>query len=166
MKKYKNKPIGKFKSALEKLCDEELKKAGLSHAYEKTRHILQNKLSYPSWEKVSRKGKKVYILIENVSRITYTPDFSGTYKGVDWIIETKGKRTSTFNIKWKMFKRLLNEENQNILLFQPSNKTEILESIKIIKDHAEAKEARTKERSNKVPTIKSRGHKQRARRTG
>lgn len=137
--KYGNKPTGRFKSTLEKVCQDELKKAGLPFAYEKTRHILQDKLTYPSWEKVSRKGKKVFIMVDNVSKITYNPDFSGTYNGVDWIIETKGKRTSTFNVKWKMFKKLLSESNKDIMLFMPSNKTEILESIKQIKEHGERK---------------------------
>lgn len=149
-KKYGNKPTGKFKSTLEKICDEELRKAGISHSYEKTRYVLQEGLSYPSWEKVSRKGKKVFIPVENASKITYTPDFSGIFKGVQWIIETKGKRTSTFNIKWKMFKKLLENNNQKVLLFMPSNKSEILRSIEIIKNY-EYKTSRKKRsyKSNK-----------------
>ena len=147
-RKYKNKPQGKYKSTLEKICDEELTKAGLSHSYEKTRHILQDKLSYPSWEKVSRQGKKVYIPIENVSKISYTPDFSGKYNGVNWIIETKGKRTSTFNIKWKMFKKLLDDSNEDVLLFMPSNKSEILKSIETIKKYGETRKQQRPSKGN------------------
>ena len=135
--KYKNRPIGKYKSVLEKICSEELEKAGLEYAYEPERFIILDKFNYPSWEKVSRKGKKVFIEINNVSKITYAYDFAGNYKGIDWVIETKGKRTSTFNNKWKFFKRKLKDSNKDVLLFLPSTKSEILQSIQIIKDHAE-----------------------------
>lgn len=135
--KYKNRPIGKYKSVLEKICSEELEKAGLEYAYEPERFVILDKFNYPSWEKVSRKGKKVFIEINNVSKITYAYDFAGNYKGIDWVIETKGKRTSTFNNKWKFFKRKLKDSDKEVMLFLPSNKNEILQSIKIIKEHAE-----------------------------
>lgn len=135
--KYKNRPTGKYKSVLEKICSEELQKAGLEFKYEPERFVILDKFNYPSWEKVSRKGKKVFIEIDNVSKITYAYDFAGNYKGIDWIIETKGKRTSTFNNKWKFFKRKLRDANKKVLLFLPSTKGEILQSIQIIKEHAE-----------------------------
>ena len=138
--KYKNKPTGNYRSGLEKICGEELLKAGLDFKYEAERFTILDKFKYPSWERVSRKGKKVFMEVYNVSKITYTYDFSGNYKGIDWIIETKGKRTSTFNNKWKLFKQRLSEENRNVLLLMPSTKYEILQSIKLIKEYAVTKE--------------------------
>lgn len=49
-------------------------------------------------------------------------------------METKGKRTADFNIKWKLFRKYLQENDIEVTLFMPTNKKEILESIKIIKD--------------------------------
>ena len=49
-------------------------------------------------------------------------------------METKGMRTPDFNIKWKLFKRYLMEQQLKYILFMPTSKKEIIQSIEIIKE--------------------------------
>ncbi len=131
MNKLRNKPIGKYKSRLEKIAAELLEESGLEFKYEPW--VVELKQPFvakvKSYERIGK--KKVYKLQSNkIKGITYTPDFVG----VDWIIETKGVRTADFNIRWKLFKKYLLDNNLEYRLYMPGSKKEIVESIKLIKN--------------------------------
>lgn len=106
-----------FRSHLELYCYECLKSAKIPFGYETNTYILQEGFEYDSLErsgKVMRSKKKL-------RPITYTPDFIGQ----NFIIETKGKRTKDFDIKWKLFKYYLYKNNIKMALYMPTNKKEI-----------------------------------------
>jgi hypothetical protein len=136
MAKHKNKPTTydgiRFRSGLEVVCYKLLKKHKIPFKYEKVKYTLTPTFKYevPSYEIVTRNKKKVFTKqYDTVPKITYTPDFVGD----NWIIETKGQRTATFNVKWKLFKKYLSEAGMQYHLFMPSNEAEILQSINMIK---------------------------------
>jgi hypothetical protein len=135
--KFKNTPTSvgtkKYKSKLEATCHELLTEAGIPFEYEPITYNLLSSFKYemPSYEKIKRKGKKVFTEQRpHIRAITYTPDFVGS----NWIIETKGYETEKFKVQWKLFKKLLKDTNKKVYLFKPTNKTEIKESIQIIKN--------------------------------
>ena len=71
---------------------------------------------------------------KKILNIKYTPDFIGK----DFIIETKGRANESFPIRWKLFKRLLIENNfitqqpVNWTLYKPQNQKECDETIRLI----------------------------------
>ena len=128
----------KFKSTIEKTCFVLLTEAKIEFEYEKDIYVLLDKFKYPSMESMKKKGKKVFINNPTIRSVKYTPDFTGTFSdGKKWVIETKGMRTTTFNIKWKMFKHLLITEGKDVSLFMPTNKQEILKTIEEINNYEE-----------------------------
>lgn len=143
--KYKNvvENIGplRVRSKLEKYCYEALEQAGVPFNYEEIRFNLLSKGSYENCIESKSKsvpGKtrktKIFEHSPRFRSVTYTPDFSGTYAGRSWIIETKGMKTPAFNIKWKMLKEALKEYKLDYDLYMPSNRKQINETIKIIKN--------------------------------
>lgn len=125
--KYKNKSTGKFRSGLEEFCDTQLKLNKIDFKYEEWKVELfpKFKSSIVSYES---KAKALVIVSPNIRNMTYTPDFVGD----NWIIETKGRETPDFKIKWKMFKKYLEDNNLEYTLFKPTNQKQVLETIKII----------------------------------
>lgn len=121
MAKYKNKTSGIYRSDLEKNCALLLKENNVDYEYEKYKVLLQDKVKLDVLS--IEKGKT----IKTIRKITYTPDFVGN----NWIIETKGKRTPDFNIKWKMF--LKNIDPKYKLVCIASNKKQITDCINQIK---------------------------------
>lgn len=79
-------------------------------------------VSYERW------GKQ-FKSVSSIRKISYTPDFIGD----GWVMETKGKRTADFNLKWKLFRRYVETHKLDLILLMPTNKKEILKSIEIIK---------------------------------
>lgn len=153
MSKYKNKTSTKdghtFKSKLERTCYDLLKKEELEFNYEDKKFVLipTTKCTFDSYERVRRKGKNTYTLkSRTVPKISYRPDFVGD----GWIIETKGYETAAFRLKWKMFKKYLEDNNLKYVLFKPHNKTEIIKSINIIKSLTNDKDKTKSSRLTKV----------------
>lgn len=135
--KYKNTIVladtGQFKSKLEWYAANELTKEKLTFEYEPFSITLLDKTPMISWEKYGKSFKK----IEYARPITYTPDFIGNW----WVMETKGKRTADFDLKWKMFKHYLYvNKMDDFVLFMPTNQKEIRHCIEIIKDINQEKE--------------------------
>jgi hypothetical protein len=127
--KYKSVAVGKYRSKLEKFCAKELTDNKIKFKYEEWKVELIPKFisSIISYEKTA----KGYVPISpNIRSITYTPDFVGD----NWIIETKGQETSDFKIKWKMFKKYIDDNSLNYTLYKPTNQKQIKETIKLIKD--------------------------------
>ena len=65
-----------------------------------------------------------------VRDITYTPDFIDP-EG-KWIIECKGFANERFPLKWKMFMKLLMEQDDPPVLFMPRNQKQILQTVEMI----------------------------------
>ena len=126
--KYKNKKVGNFRSKLEQFCAKELTTNNIPYEYEAWKVELLPKFTFPNicYEKNSKSSYTE--ASEKIRSITYTPDFVGS----NWIIETKGKETSDFILKWKMFKNYLVENNLNYMIFKPTNQKQIKETVKII----------------------------------
>jgi hypothetical protein len=89
--------------------------------------IPSRKYDTISFERIGKQFKP----IATTRSVSYTPDFVG--KG--WIIETKGMKTPDFQIKWKLFKKYLDDNNKEVSLFMPTNKKEIIQSINYIKNN-------------------------------
>jgi hypothetical protein len=120
--KYKNKTTGIYKSELEKNCSLLLKENSIPYEYEKHKILLQDKVKL---DLISlEKGK----IVKTLRKITYTPDFVGS----NWIIETKGKRTPDFNIKWKLFLNKIDPKYKLVCI--AANKKQINECINQIKN--------------------------------
>lgn len=49
-------------------------------------------------------------------------------------METKGKRTDAFNIRWKLFKKYMLDEQLPFALFMPGNLKEVKFIIDLIKN--------------------------------
>ena len=128
--KYKNKKWGKFKSNLEVMAARLLDEAGLEYEYEPwvIKVVKPSKWNGVSYESVGK--KKAFKQVNLIRKVDYTPDFVGK----NWVMETKGMQTQDFIIRWKLFKRYLEEEGLDYTLFMPTNKKQIEESIKIIKE--------------------------------
>ena len=119
-----------FKSTLEIRCYKSLEKAGLipAFSYEPKSYVIVDSFNYTEdcWEKTNNSSfqKKT----NSIRNISYTPDFVS----IGCIIETKGRATDVFTMRWKLFKKHLVDTNTALPLFIPSNQQEIDECIKII----------------------------------
>ena len=147
-KKYKRKkPINKkvrnatvcrkdgieFKSKLELYTYNKLKQNKLGGEYEKHRFDLLEKFEFKnsSVEKHRKKGEYIYGKISNKIRgITYTPDFVNIKDR--WIIECKGYANEQFPLRWKLFKKMINENGLDFDLYLPTNQTQVEETMKLI----------------------------------
>lgn len=111
---------------LENYCWKRLVEEKIPFVYEREFELL------PSFESKA-------VIIEKVNRgmrrkrskhlnMIISPDFSGN----NWVIETKGLRRPDFDLRWKLFKHLIKEEDW--LLLMPGNQTQVDVSIQILKD--------------------------------
>lgn len=121
----------KFRSMLEAFCYRKLKEAGIENDYEKHKYVLLEGFHYAnsSYEDNGKTGyqdKKKY----KVRDITYTPDFVDP-KG-KWIIECKGFANERFPLKWKMFKKLMMEQDDPPVLFVPRNQSQCIKTVEAI----------------------------------
>lgn len=128
MLKYRNSPVDQFRSKLEKTAATLLGEAEIEFEYEPWEVVLLDpfQVEFLSYERI---GKNFKQQSKRVRSIKYIPDFVGR----GWIMETKGKKTADFQIKWKLFKRYLIDNDMSFVLFMPTNKKEIITSIEIIK---------------------------------
>lgn len=144
-----------FKSNLEITCYRLLKKNGMIFEYEKHKFVISNPHTINSLvtiycstlttievKKSTSENKKREVsvfkkLSNNISAITYTPDFTMEYKDYFIIIETKGKANDVYPYKRKLFLKFLstfaNLKNKKIIFFEPHNYSHIEEMITIIK---------------------------------
>ena len=105
-KMHQVKKIDGYDSKLEKYCAEQLQLAGIEYKYPGPTYVFVEPFKYEGLLYERKKGSKEMVLkSSHVRKLTYTPDFIGK----SWIIETKGHRTNEFNIKWKLFKKHLND---------------------------------------------------------
>ena len=131
--------LGKFKSTIEKYCNDQLRAAGLKFDYEGKEYLLLDKFRYPNrYLKMTAKRKDLSDRSDSVQLpIRYTPDFVA--KDESWVIETKGYLHShhDFPMRWKLFLRHLVDNDMDCAVYIAKNKYQIdqvIEDIKRLQD--------------------------------
>ena len=127
-----------FKSTLEVSVYKALINNGFTPEYEKHKFILWKGIK-PTVPYFTLNSKKEDILnLRKLANITYTPDFYLEYEGLKIIIEAKGKENDTFPIKFKMFRKIIEEkeDSNNYMIFEVFSVKQLLRIIQIIKEYA------------------------------
>jgi hypothetical protein len=124
-----------FKSRLEYYMYSILKLAGLSFEYEGESFVVlesfkdENRLYTKHSKSFVQKGER------RVLGIKYTPDFIVKVDGeIRFIIETKGRINESFPIRFKLFRKYINDRNLKWDLFIPTNQKQCDETLKLIQD--------------------------------
>ena len=120
-----------FASGLEKYMYQALKKAKIEAEYEGKTFVLIDNFEFElsSYERQSNgKGQFVNRGNKKILPIKYTPDFVGK----DFIIECKGRANESFPIRWKLFKRFINDWQPRVTLYKPQNQKECDQVIELI----------------------------------
>tara|TARA_R100001510_G_C7656754_1_gene217164 strand:+ start:6999 stop:7451 length:453 start_codon:yes stop_codon:yes gene_type:complete len=131
----RKKNLGKFKSGIEKYCNDQLRAAGLEFGYEEKEYLLMDKFRYPNrYLKMTAKRKDLTDRSNSIQLpIRYTPDFVA--KDGSWVIETKGYLHShhDFPMRWKLFLHHLVENNMDCAVYIAKNRYQIDRVIEDIK---------------------------------
>jgi hypothetical protein len=120
-----------FASGLEKYMYQALKKAKIKSKYEGETYILQEsfKFNNKSYERQSNgKGEMKDRGQKKILNIKYTPDFVSD----SFIIECKGRANESFPIRWKMFKKYVNDNLKHVTLYKPQNQKECDKVVELI----------------------------------
>ena len=121
----------KFASGLEKYMYIALKKAKIKAIYEGETFVLQEGFMFntDSFERQGNgKGDMVNRGQKKILNIKYTPDFVSD----SFIIECKGRANESFPIRWKMFKKYVNDNLKHVTLYKPQNQKECDKVIELI----------------------------------
>ena len=120
-----------FASGLEKYMYMALKKAKIKATYEGQTYVLQDSFAFEvdSYERQANgKGDLVNRGQKKILNIKYTPDFISD----SFIIECKGRANESFPIRWKMFKKYVNDNLKHVTLYKPQNQKECDKVIELI----------------------------------
>ena len=121
----------KFASGLEKYMYIALKKAKIKATYEGETYVLQETFQFDidSYERQSNgKGDMVNRGQKKILNIKYTPDFISD----SFIIECKGRANESFPIRWKLFKKYVNDNLKHVTLYKPQNQKECDKVVELI----------------------------------
>ena len=121
----------KFASGLEKYMYMALKKAKIHAIYEGSTFELQEGFMFDvdSYERQGNgKGTMINRGQKKILNIKYTPDFVSS----SFIIECKGRANESFPLRWKMFKKYVNDNLKHVTLYKPQNQKECDEVIELI----------------------------------
>ena len=121
----------KFASGLEKYMYIALKKAKIHAIYEGATFELQEGFMFDvdSYERQGNgKGAMINRGQKKILNIKYTPDFVSP----SFIIECKGRANESFPLRWKMFKKYVNDHLKHVTLYKPQNQKECDEVIELI----------------------------------
>ena len=121
----------KFASGLEKYMYQALKKAKIGAIYEGATFELQKGFMFDvdSYERQGNgKGTMINRGQKKILNIKYTPDFVSD----SFIIECKGRANESFPLRWKMFKKYVNDHLKHVTLYKPQNQKECDEVINLI----------------------------------
>ncbi len=124
-----------YRSKLEVYTAKTLEENGLVAEYEKNKFLLQEKFEFKPvcFENYTKKGVEIFgIARDNIQGITYTPDFVDP--NFKWLIECKGYSTPQFDLKWKIFKKYLVNNDIMMDLYLPKNQKQVRETIELIKN--------------------------------
>ena len=120
-----------FASGLEKYMYQALKKAKIKAVYEGETYILQDSFEFnnESYERQANgKGEMKDRGQKKILNIKYPPDFVSD----SFIIECKGRANESFPIRWKMFKKYVNDNLKHVTLYTPQNQKECDKVIELI----------------------------------
>ena len=120
-----------FASGLEKYMYIALKKAKIHAEYEGATFVLQEdfKFEIDSYERQANgKGDMVNRGQKKIQSIKYTPDFVSS----SFIIECKGRANESFPLRWKMFKKYVNDNLKHVTLYKPQNQKECDKVVELI----------------------------------
>ena len=120
-----------FASGLEKYMYMALKKAKIKATYEGQTYVLQDSFAFEvdSYERQANgKGDLVNRGQKKILNIKYTPDFVSD----SFIIECKGRANESFQIRWKMFKKYVNDNLEHVTLYKPQNQKECDKVVELI----------------------------------
>jgi len=121
----------KFASGLEKYMYIALKKAKINAVYEGATFEVQEGFMFnvDSYERQGNgKGDMVNRGQKKILNIKYTPDFVSP----SFIIECKGRANESFPLRWKMFKKYVNDNLKHVTLYKPQNQKECDKVIELI----------------------------------
>ena len=121
----------KFASGLEKYMYIALKKAKIKAKYEGETYTIQEGFEFDvqSYERQSNgKGEFKNRGSKKILPIKYTPDFVSR----SFIIECKGRANESFPLRWKMFKKYVNENLKHVTLYKPQNQKECDKVVELI----------------------------------
>jgi len=120
-----------FASGLERYMYQALKKAKIRAVYEGATFVLQEGFMFDvdSFERQGNgKGDMVNRGQKKILNIKYTPDFVSD----SFIIECKGRANESFPMRWKMFKKYVNDNLKHVTLYKPQNQKECDKVIELI----------------------------------
>ena len=121
-----------FASGLEKYMYQALKDAKIKAQYEGKTFVVSEGFDFPntSIERCANgKGEFKDRGNKKILPIKYTPDFVGE----GFIIECKGRANESFPMRWKMFKKYVNQHLPRVTLYKPQNQKECDIVIELIK---------------------------------
>ena len=125
----------KFRSKLELFTYKKLEEAGIKSLYEERKFVLMEgfRFEQDSIEPSNKRATKGEYInnADKVRDITYTPDFVDP--NGKWIIEVKGFANDVFPLKWKLFKKHLQQIGNPPILYLPKNQGQVLNTIELIK---------------------------------
>jgi hypothetical protein len=120
-----------FASGLERYMYQALKKAKIKAKYEGKTYTVQEGFMFnnKSYERQSNgKGDLINRGCKKILPIKYTPDFVSD----SFIIECKGRANESFPMRWKMFKKYVNDNLKHVTLYKPQNQKECDKVIELI----------------------------------
>ena len=120
-----------FASGLEKYMYQALKEAKIKAEYEGKTYVLQESFAFDidSYERQANgKGEMKNRGQKKILNIKYTPDFISD----SFIIECKGRANESFPLRWKMFKKYVNDNLKHVILYKPQNQKECDKVIELI----------------------------------
>ena len=120
-----------FASGLAKYMYMALINAKIHAIYEGATFELQEGFMFDvdSYERQGNgKGAMINRGQKKILNIKYTPDFVSS----SFIIECKGRANESFPLRWKMFKKYVNNKLKHVTLYKPQNQKECDEVIELI----------------------------------
>jgi hypothetical protein len=130
-----------FDSTMEGEMYKLLKRAKVKFKYigsERAKYTVLEEDEYKGgcYERAQKRSKE----LKDTPKITkagYTPDFCG--ENEEWFIEVKGRKLGDFNLKWKLFKKMLMKRKPQPILFMPVTKQDCENVITILKSKGYAR---------------------------
>lgn len=122
-----------FKSTTETRIYKALIAAGINPDYEAHTFELSPRMrpTVPFYNRTKEKG--FHLIMEPISPITYTPDFTFTLNGIFVIIEVKGFENDVFPVKRNLFRKYLEAFTTPVMYFEVRNKRELMQSLDAVK---------------------------------
>ena len=120
-----------FASGLERYMYMALKKAKIKAEYEGECFTLLEGFEFtsPAYERQANgKGEFVNRGNRKILPIKYTPDFIGE----GFIIECKGRANESFPMRYKLFKKYVQTNLKDVVLYKPQNQSECDKVVQII----------------------------------